>query len=926
MIEDPPKQSLKNHLLNLAIGCGTFFLCGLLFTTNTNFPSHRGTHFWPGRAIIKRTAAARPSVVVLPTFKWQKIFEDFYVYSAYYTQGNSTAEVHAVILGPTKDKGFWQTTDCFCDFRSVARRDNATQQEGVLRRARLERLPEGHADEGRNISAGRLRCRIPPTVGNQSHWDEMTVKCRYVKALTSGTATLAISHFKERPSVPRKMSFAHCGAPIFGGYDRPAALVEFVEYYRLMGVERFFWYPVNVSLRSETVLEHYVRDGVMEVIRWTMPRAVGERVHNFGQLAQIYDCILRTGLEYDYTVNSDLDEFFGTSQFPATFASIVRKGSLDCVVIRSSFMDCDGSHVRDHAQQSGEAVLQTSTVDRRDSYVFATAVRSKYVCRGRRKGSRHAQLERLPEDHRDEGCSIAAGRLRCRLPAAEDDETWADVEVRCRSTKLNRTGAVRLAISYISYTTRGSIPRELSFAHCGPPIYGQYDRPAAVVEFVEYYKLMGVGRFFWYPMNVSNRTQTVLDYYVREGVMELTNWTIPEEVGARVHYFGQLAQIYDCFLKTSMQYDYTINCGGLDEFFGTSKLPATFASIAHNGSLDCVVVRSSLLELQSTFADQIDRFSGQPVMQTSSIVLRTPIFFEPNIRSKYLCRGRYVDLPRIHFVEKFHKKQGLAVDHPAPEETLLLHYRWCNGCMKATVKDPADDPPERMNILALLSLQAKVKDPEEESFVRALAMWAIGQLADHSSEQRDGNLPPHPHPTPPPPPPISSTIMRGDTGSNSRTYVTRVSNWMTDVCLPILADLDEFFGTSKLPATFASIVHNGSLDCVVVQSSLLELQSTFADQIDRFSGQPVMQTSSIVLRDIYIFEPNIRSKYLCRGRYVDLPRIHFVEKFHNKQGLAVDHPAPEETLLLHYRWCNGCMKATVKESRGMIHRERMNIL
>ncbi|OQV16811.1 putative Galactoside 2-alpha-L-fucosyltransferase 1 [Hypsibius exemplaris] len=376
-VQDPEKalQPLKKYLLRLTVSCGACFLCGLFVTTRTD----RGLGF---NSVYSPSSLGeeRESPSVSPRFEWQKVFEDFYVYSAYYVAGQSTPEVHVVILAPAVDGRFWNFVFCFCHFRN----DRTSSGQERVKRAKLQRLPDEHSDdENCTVTAGRLWCALPRLQAPETHWMEMDVRCRYGR--TSGAATLQVSHVRKGPE-PRELSFAHCGPPIYGQYDRPAAVVEFVEYYRLMGVGRFIWYPMNVSSRTQTVLDYYVREGVMELTNWTIPEEVGARVHYFGQLAQIYDCFLKTSMQFDYTINSDLDEFFATNKTPATFASIVHNGFFDCVVIQSSFMDSNWTSYWNTDlidPISGVPILQTSTIDQRDGFVYELPVRSKYVCKGR---------------------------------------------------------------------------------------------------------------------------------------------------------------------------------------------------------------------------------------------------------------------------------------------------------------------------------------------------------------------------------------------------------------------------------------------------------------------------------------------------------------------------------------------------------------
>ena len=72
-----------------------------------------------------------------------------------------------------------------------------------------------------------------------------------------------------------------------------------------------------------------------------------------------------------------------------------------------------------------------------------------------------------------------------------------------------------------------------------------------------------------------------------------------------------------------------------------------------------------------------------------------------------------------------------------------------------------------------------------------------------------------------------------------------------------------------------------------------------------------------------VYPEKIRTKYVCRGRHVDMPRIHYVQSFRN--GPAVSYAHPDDTILLHYRKTGESSNTTVVEMRGQTHREAMEI-
>ncbi|OWA50840.1 hypothetical protein BV898_15345 [Hypsibius exemplaris] len=318
-----------------------------------------------------------------PDFTWREVFashvSSFYVYSIYSVVGlTASTELHVVVLA---SGDVWDKTNCSFRFYDPfsSRVDDDIVINGTFI---LEKLPESHDEDGTsiNMAAGRLRLGLPETTINMTHVD---VYCRHNVYGYSGTVTYSIPAVTTKE--PANLTFAHCGL-IYGLYnENQAAVVEFIEYYRLMGVSKFYWNGLAVGERTMEVLRYYEKKGIMQFTNWILPfnETSGKSVHYHGQVAMQYDCMLKTATNYDYTVMSDLDEYFATSLQPATFASIVHNGTSDCATVRSDFMDKNATYSDTFDPQSGLPLLRTATVTQRTNWVNPVSIRSKYVCRMR---------------------------------------------------------------------------------------------------------------------------------------------------------------------------------------------------------------------------------------------------------------------------------------------------------------------------------------------------------------------------------------------------------------------------------------------------------------------------------------------------------------------------------------------------------------
>ncbi|GAV02697.1 hypothetical protein RvY_13230-2 [Ramazzottius varieornatus] len=221
---------------------------------------------------------------------WRTLIPDVFVYAAHMASPEAFGqELHITAI--TK---LYDTSRCFCTYPSSSK--NASSLRNVTERAILENLWERH-----NLfrTASRFRCPLPSSpvpfqkVGLTCKSKNTPKREGFVEFLLSGRCL---------NSTIKEFSIALCvGSSLRGKYsDDPSSVIEFVEYHRILGVDKFFFYITDVSTRVLRVLEHYERTGVAELMNWTLPFKA-ERIHYFGQVALINDCFLRTSSRWDFT-------------------------------------------------------------------------------------------------------------------------------------------------------------------------------------------------------------------------------------------------------------------------------------------------------------------------------------------------------------------------------------------------------------------------------------------------------------------------------------------------------------------------------------------------------------------------------------------------------------------------------------------------
>ncbi|VDL69564.1 unnamed protein product [Nippostrongylus brasiliensis] len=101
-----------------------------------------------------------------------------------------------------------------------------------------------------------------------------------------------------------KYQLSHCLSPLHGNGPKWLLFTEFVEHYKLIGVEYFYVYVKDIDEYSARVLNDYVKTGEIETtFLRTNDRPGGTYLH-----ATIQDCIHRSRHHSRYVIIGDLDE------------------------------------------------------------------------------------------------------------------------------------------------------------------------------------------------------------------------------------------------------------------------------------------------------------------------------------------------------------------------------------------------------------------------------------------------------------------------------------------------------------------------------------------------------------------------------------------------------------------------------------------
>lgn len=115
-----------------------------------------------------------------------------------------------------------------------------------------------------------------------------------------------------------RYNFTICISVMFD-YNKVLNLIEAMEMFKLLGVQRVAIYKTSCDSTTQKVLDYYVKSGFLELIPWTIEKHIkvsmgwqkaispGE-LHYHGQVPALNDCVYRYMYESRYVALQDIDE------------------------------------------------------------------------------------------------------------------------------------------------------------------------------------------------------------------------------------------------------------------------------------------------------------------------------------------------------------------------------------------------------------------------------------------------------------------------------------------------------------------------------------------------------------------------------------------------------------------------------------------
>ncbi|XP_062540593.1 uncharacterized protein LOC134208739 isoform X2 [Armigeres subalbatus] len=267
---------------------------------------------------------------------------------------------------------------------------------------RADQVEPIHENFGMEFSAAFVVCKL---VGNKHQVDielPVDVGLTYDQELsTMQPASFVRIHYPSEQDLllrlPPSRKLAICVAPAHHNYSDAARMVEFVEYWQLLGAERFYFYNKSITAEVDRVMSYYREQTVAEVLPWNLEGYEFEKDLRYeGIFAALNDCLYRSTLvgNFHYTALVDFDEFLlplmgtknGTSEEQTLVQYLDARGLFDVhsfsfeAVFFYEFYEEDYGQVPKWANNS---YLYTQVRTLRTKRPLMHHNRSKYVAVGR---------------------------------------------------------------------------------------------------------------------------------------------------------------------------------------------------------------------------------------------------------------------------------------------------------------------------------------------------------------------------------------------------------------------------------------------------------------------------------------------------------------------------------------------------------------
>ncbi len=206
------------------------------------------------------------------------------------------------------------------------------------------------------------------------------------------------------------------------------------------------------------------------------------------------------------------------------------------------------------------------------------------------------------------------------------------------------------------HLSQGRSNESLTFTVCVSPIY-RYDNVHQLVEFIEAHRLFGVQKFVFYNMSAGANVTRYLNFYQRQGVVDILPWNFPSTVDGRTHYHAQVVMLHDCLYRYMFKSKYVAFLD-LDEIivprkhYNWTDMISSMATLPRRKTacaftFQCVFFRTDWADNSTVASNKaIKELNIQSLLKLK----RETKIWPHHQRSKFIAIARKVETVGIHFV------------------------------------------------------------------------------------------------------------------------------------------------------------------------------------------------------------------------------------------------------------------------------------
>ena len=111
---------------------------------------------------------------------------------------------------------------------------------------------------------------------------------------------LPVQFSPEERTESANAAFGLCVKPLYGGYNRALWMVEFINFYQLLGVTHITFYNHSIGPEVDQVLRHLMKEDVrkrkgltVRVLPWALPVESQMKIRTEAQFSALNDCNLQ---------------------------------------------------------------------------------------------------------------------------------------------------------------------------------------------------------------------------------------------------------------------------------------------------------------------------------------------------------------------------------------------------------------------------------------------------------------------------------------------------------------------------------------------------------------------------------------------------------------------------------------------------------